>query len=246
MTAKIPGGFYIKARKLKESAVWKKPPHFREIWDLIIAEACHSGIVRSGRKLERGQCFLSYKIIQEELCWYVGYRKETYSRSQIEIVMKWLLKDTMITTTKTTRGMIVTVVNYDFYQDAKNYESHNETYNESHNEATMTPHYKQEGKEVKNVKKEIYSESFLKFWEEYPHSRRNDKSKCFGYWKSKKLKARIDEILMALKNHKASDQWIRNIIPNATTWLYQERWDQEMVKHKANPGRIHQPFEGEL
>ena len=41
----------------------------------------------------------------------------------------------MVTTTKTTRGLIITICKYCLYQDFKNYESHNE----SHNEATMKP-----------------------------------------------------------------------------------------------------------
>ena len=59
----------------------------------------------------------------------------------------------MPATKKTTRGMIVTVVNYAFYQDPSNYERHTEHRNEPGYDTTLTPHYKQEGKNGKNVSK---------------------------------------------------------------------------------------------
>ena len=58
----------------------------------------------------------------------VGWRKEAYSKSDCETAMKWLKKHTMITTTKTTRGLIVTILNYDIYQNPKNYENHTNDY----------------------------------------------------------------------------------------------------------------------
>ncbi|UCH93235.1 MAG: hypothetical protein JSV88_23540 [Candidatus Aminicenantes bacterium] len=46
----------------------------------------------------------------------------------------------MKATMKATRGLIVNLVNYGFYQDPENYESHNESHNEkcseSHKKAT--------------------------------------------------------------------------------------------------------------
>jgi len=143
----IPGGYYIKARKIEKSPIAYAPPHIREVWDLIIRKANHGG-KHGGQRLERGQCLLRYKDIQDALKWYVGYRVQRYSRSQIETAMKWYTKQHMVTTTKTTRGLIITILNYDYYQDPKNYESHNE----NHNRTTMKPHDRQECKELKNDK----------------------------------------------------------------------------------------------
>jgi len=114
---KIPGGYYIKARKIQHSKIAHAPPYIREIWDWLLRNAHHTN-----GSLKRGQCLCSYKQIQEDLCWYVGYRKEKYSKWQCENAIKWLRERAMITTTRTTRGLIVQVVNYDFYQDPKNYE----------------------------------------------------------------------------------------------------------------------------
>jgi len=118
----IIGGYYIKARKIQESDIAFAPPHVREIWDLLIKEANHA----DNRNFKRGDCFKSLRDIQDDLKWFVGYRKEVYSKSKCEMAMNWLRKRGMITTTKTTRGMIITVCNYDTYQNPKNYETNGE------------------------------------------------------------------------------------------------------------------------
>ncbi len=62
-----------------------------------------------------------------------GYRKETPSKTQVFNVLEWLRKccgqsdegnayPTTITTTKGTQGMLITIEQYGFYQDPKNYE----------------------------------------------------------------------------------------------------------------------------
>lgn len=116
----IPGGYYLKARKIQESDIAHAPPHVREIWDWLIHNALHDDY----GKLKRGQLRTTYQDILDGLSWYVGYRKMRYKKHNCEMAMKWLTKAGMITTAKTTRGMIVTVCNYDVYQNPKNYESH--------------------------------------------------------------------------------------------------------------------------
>jgi hypothetical protein len=115
----IPGGYYIKSRKIHDSDVAYAPPHVREIWDWLIAQANHKD---SGR-IKRGQTMRNISDIIDGLKWYVGFKKMAYSYSQCENAVKWLRKKGMITTQKTTRGSIITIVNYDFYQTAANYES---------------------------------------------------------------------------------------------------------------------------
>ena len=143
---KIPGGFYIKARKIQESKIQRQPPHVREIWDWFLRMANHGDRKVSGKVLQRGQLLTSYKDISDGLSWKVGYRVERYKKHEIQTATKWLMKHTMILTTRTTRGMIVTILNYNKYQNPKNYE----TYNETTMKHTMNLHDKQEGKELKN------------------------------------------------------------------------------------------------
>ena len=128
----IPGGYYLKARKTQESWIAHAPPHVREIWDWLIANANSKPKNLSGKIIERGQLYTNYESIIEGLHWMVGYRKERYTKAHTETAMKALTKAAMITTTKTAHGMIVTICKYEQYQNPKNYENRNENRNENH------------------------------------------------------------------------------------------------------------------
>lgn len=121
-TALIPGGYYIVPRWRLE--IRSASPVTREIYDYLLAQANYEDRESNGRTIKRGQCVRTYEDIQEGLVWYIGYRKMKYSKDQIENALKWLRKHEMIATEKTTRGMIITLVNYDFYQTPANYENH--------------------------------------------------------------------------------------------------------------------------
>lgn len=131
----IRKGYVLKARCIQESLIAHAPPHAREIFDYLVREANYEDRKVDGTIIKRGQVFTSYSEIQEALHWKIGYRKETYSKWACEAAMKLLTKATMVTTAKTTRGMIITVLNYDKFQDFENYENHNE----HHNDATREP-----------------------------------------------------------------------------------------------------------
>lgn len=117
----IPGGYYLKARRINESAIAIAPPHVREIWDWLLREANHSGRISYGTEIKRGQCFTDYKEIQEGLQWKEGFIKKTYKKHHVDYAMRWLRQEQMVTTQRTTRGLFITICNYDFYQDPKNY-----------------------------------------------------------------------------------------------------------------------------
>ena len=126
-TDHIDGGFYLKARKVQGSWIAKAPPHVREIWDFILLKANY----KDCGDVKRGQLLTTYRDIQEGLAWFVGYRKETYKKHHCEIAMKALTRERMIATAKTTRGLVITVLNYDKYQNPKNYENDGENDNET-------------------------------------------------------------------------------------------------------------------
>lgn len=153
----IPGGYYLKARKAKTSWIAHTSPCVREIWDWLISEANHADT----EVCKRGQLIRSYKDIQEGLSWQVGYRKMRYSKHQCESATKALTKEQMITTMKTTRGLLITICNYDTYQVPANYENHTE----SHNDATRTPQcadtINKNDKNVKNGKKKRETRRFI-------------------------------------------------------------------------------------
>jgi len=177
----INGGYYIKARKIQESDIAFAPPHVREIWDWLIKEVNHI----DSCKIKRGQTMRSLRDIQEGLRWYVGYRKEVYSKSKCEMATKWLTKRGMITTTKTTRGMIITVCNYEFYQDPKNYETNNETNTKPTRNQQPSDTINKNKKNVRN-NKGGFEESFQTFWDTFHEKtgkQKTDKESAIKHWK---------------------------------------------------------------
>ena len=123
MNDAIRGGYYLKARSFYESKIAHAPPHAREVFDYFLCKA----FWKDGEELQRGQLLTSYRAIQEDLRWYIGNRPVRYKKHQIETAVKLLARAGAVTTAKTTRGMIVTICNYDFYQTQESYESHSES-----------------------------------------------------------------------------------------------------------------------
>jgi hypothetical protein len=80
----------------------------------------------------------------------------------------------------------------------------------------------------KNEAKAEKEASFEKFWTMYP--KKAGKKLALTSW----MKLKQDEypqIKLSLEKHKKSDQWTKNqgqFIPNASTWLNQERWHDEV------------------
>jgi hypothetical protein len=120
--AMITGGYVLQPRIIKNSEIAHAPPHVREIWFYLIREANH----KTNNVCKRGELIRSYRDIQEALHWYVGWRKEKYKKHQCEIAMKWLTKRHMVATRKTTRGLRIKILQYNKYQDPKNYEKDRE------------------------------------------------------------------------------------------------------------------------
>lgn len=127
----IKGGYILQPRIIDESKTSRFPPHVREIWLYLLRRANHEDRVVHGTLIKRGQLKTSYRDILEDLSWYVGFRKESYKKHHCETAMKLLTREQMITTAKTTRGMIVTICNYDYYQTPGNYETDSERFNET-------------------------------------------------------------------------------------------------------------------
>ena len=115
----IGGGYCLKARCIQNSEIAHASPVTREVWDWLIKEANHKDSFDV--KIKRGQCIRTYKDIQEGLSWKCGYRKMTYSNPKIENAMKYLRSRSMITTAKTTRGLIISIINFNRYQNPDNY-----------------------------------------------------------------------------------------------------------------------------
>jgi hypothetical protein len=128
---RIPGGYILAPRNIFDGELSHQPPHYRDVYFWLLRNANFKGHTVNGKTIARGQLLCSYDEIAEGLHWYVGYRKQAYKKHHIEKATKWLTKARMVATTKTTRGMIVTILNYDETQDLRNYESDSDSDNKA-------------------------------------------------------------------------------------------------------------------
>lgn len=119
---RIKGGYILLSRKIDRSGVMRMSPCTREIWIYLLRKVNHSDY----KHLKRGENIFHYEDIQNDLCWYAGYRKIMYKKYEIAKSLRRLCDSNMIATTKATRGVLIKVLQYDIYQDAKNYEGNNE------------------------------------------------------------------------------------------------------------------------
>jgi hypothetical protein len=108
-------------RKIIDSEIWLQEPWRLRVWLYFIAEANHCEELRYGQKLRRGQFHVSsIPDLCRETRWKKGYISKQTSVNSMKQFWKWLRKEKMIDTKKTTRGTIITILNYAKYQDISN------------------------------------------------------------------------------------------------------------------------------
>lgn len=121
-------------RKIIESEIWEKPPLYIKVWLYLLLCAQHS----TYKGLNPGQISTSIPEIIEACKWRVGARVERPTKDQIYQIIQWLRKPnegvhesnakaTMITTTKATQSMLITICNYGVYQHFDADESNDES-----------------------------------------------------------------------------------------------------------------------
>lgn len=151
----ISGGYFIKARCIVNSWIAHSAPIDREVWDYLLREANYEEKKYDGYILKRGQLFRSYKEIREALHWKVGCCKKFYSVSAMKHCMKRLMNALMIELAKEPRGNVITVCNYDYFQDPNNYVGTSERSNEgTSNEPVMNQECAAINKKVKKERME--------------------------------------------------------------------------------------------
>ena len=119
MNEKEPNkGWIAIHRKTPDSEIWGQEPWRLKTWFYLLMEANHTEDRRFGRKLERGQLYMPSI---EELCKRIGWQRGFVCKRPTVNAMKkfwqWLRKRNMVSTKKTTRGTIITILNYRKYQD---------------------------------------------------------------------------------------------------------------------------------
>lgn len=118
----IQGGYILLARKLFDSWLMDKPPLWMKLWVWMLGQANW----KDRDKLKRGQFITTADDMKEAMSYHVGARICRHSDKEIRRAYEGLTKGGMVGRTKSTRGMVITICNYDLYQDFNNYEGHHE------------------------------------------------------------------------------------------------------------------------
>lgn len=109
--AVVKGGATLWARQTIESEIFYwKPDKWFKVWFYVVNRVNH----KKTRLFGRGECFINYKEIM---------KKVKATRGEVDHCIRYLKSATMIATRKTTRGMVLKVLNYNKYQTLDNYYS---------------------------------------------------------------------------------------------------------------------------
>jgi len=144
MTDPIPGGHFLMSRMIYLSAIWKKPPQYLRLFLWFIGKAVfQDGHTFKGHVLKRGELITTHNEIADALSYSFNRAIIKPTLKEIRIMLSWLQSEGMILmksltggtlpnqgrhqgrpqeVTRAYIGMLITVVNYDTYQDSKNYQ----------------------------------------------------------------------------------------------------------------------------
>lgn len=209
----IKGGYILQPRSIDGSETANMPPVTRELWLYLLRKVNHS----DGPQFKRGSNFFALSDIQEDLCWYAGYRKMVYSKPQLTKSLRRLNERNMTATTKATRGVVVTIRNYDYYQDPANYGGNG-------GGLTKEPRKKSSGRtinnkveEVKNEKKEPLPDFLKIIWPIWRQHRIEIKKKLTPTTEQGQINK------LSKLDHQHAIQTVQNSIDNGWVGLFPDK-----------------------
>jgi hypothetical protein len=236
-------GYILIARKILDGQIWDKPPLYLKLWIWMLMQARF----KDTGNLKRGQFFTTIDEMRRVMNYKIGYRKVVPTRKEIrgayESLTKGHTKGTtkgpMISVTKGTRGMVITILNYEKYQNIKNYERHTENNHEGHTEGHYREHTKKERKKKKRRNIKIFSSDSIeirlseKLFSLIQHRNPENKKPNFQTWAKHidrmiRLEGRKPEkIETVIEWCQQDDFWQNNIL---STEKLRKQFDQLLLK----------------
>jgi len=170
-------GFFKVHRKIDKSDIWiTKPSWWFKVWAYIIKEV---NFAESG-KFKRGQQFFTLSKIHTG-CYLSN---DNVKVKTVDNVIRWLKSNEMLTTQKTTRGMIITICNYNTYQDVVRHENDTPNENGTRMERESNDTIREEGKNAKKKEEELIEQNEI-----YTHFLNPEfKENWFGFCDQRKEK----------------------------------------------------------
>lgn len=222
----IMSGWIKLHRKILESPTWTSEKFTRgQAWaDLLLLANWEEGFIRvRGNRinLKRGQVGWSELSLSKRWKW---------SRTKTKNFIKELEKDQRIEQQRNRLSSVITIVNYNKYQDKEQQEEQQTVQQKSNRLYT--------NKEVKKNKNNKYTDVFESFWSDIPKRSGSSKSQSFKIWQNKRIgqdKELLNLINESIPKYKRAVK--TKYYAKVETWLNQERWTAEYFTPKNNESR---------
>ena len=202
----INGAFLI-SRSIYDSGIWTKPAEWLKIWLYLLWNVNW----QDNNLFKRWENFFKYEVIAVSC---------DVSINTVNKCIKYLIVAEQIHNRKTSRWAIISINNFDKYQDMWNY-GRTEAEQKQNRSRTGTNTITEEGKKERNKRNNTYTESFEIFWKEYPN--RVGKPDAMKKYK-KQEHSDIMDWLERWKEFWDYSETEPRFIPHPATWLNQERY----------------------
>ncbi len=220
----MSGFVYIDRAILNHHVVGIANPKRFAAWVWMISEACWKdtkyNLNGTTIDLKRGQFVASRKRISE---------KTGLSDKEIRGLIARLEREGMVSKKGQRRAntsSILTICNYDTYQDVENYKEHKRaSEGPTKGQRRANKRRREEGKE------EEYTSNFEDFWKVFSDSRGKGGAK--RVWQRKKLDNKASEVIAGAKRYVTSRGVDRKYWKQAQGWLNDERWLDEVSKQST-------------
>lgn len=211
---------YIKIfRKFKEWE-WYNDINTSRLFIHLLLSANHKEKKWNGTTIEKGQLVTGLYSLSKET---------NLSVQQLRTCLTRLKSTNEITSKSTNEYSVITIVNWDKYQDCEIKSTSKSTSNLTNEQQTNNKRATTNNnvKNDKNINKYIYEQMFEEFWDKYPRKKNKEKAKEW-YLKNKPTQELHDEIKMSILFCKDDEQWKKDdgqYIPYPSTFLNQKRWE---------------------
>jgi hypothetical protein len=219
-------GYILLWRKVEDSG-WIKNHKLRAFWSWCLIKATYKkrkvivGVQEI--ELEPGQFIFGRKSASEQT---------DISERSIRTFIDFLVKSQNMTIKTTNKFSIISIVNWDIYQNI-DYQNDQQNDQQLTNNRPTTDH-KQYIKPLNQEKNKEYSLEFESFWKAYPN--RIGKGAAEKAWK-KNGRPSIEIILEAIEQQKTwrlnANGQFRPEWKNPATWINQKCWEDEVNSEQA-------------
>lgn len=153
MPSQIPNGCILVARVIQESDIWRKPADWLKLLIYIVLNVNYE----DSKLFKRGENMFKYDDIARAC--HVSY-------NTVVKFVKWSKDNSILATQKTTRGIVIKVLNYELYQDLENYKGNTKSKTKATQKQHRSNSILKEEKEINNIsslRSDIYLRIF-NFW----------------------------------------------------------------------------------